>query len=63
VCADCSDPRTENREIRALNAAIQELGRGTGYLLTMDSNEIKQQESSTIVAMPAWEWMLETAKP
>jgi predicted AAA+ superfamily ATPase len=63
VCADCSDPHTETREIRALNAAVQELGRGVGYLLTMDSNEIKQQESSTIVTMPAWEWMLEAVKP
>jgi predicted AAA+ superfamily ATPase len=58
VCTEYSDPHTEKRELRALAAAMQELGGGTGYLLTMNSSETIQQGSTTIKAIPAWEWML-----
>ena len=61
VCADVSAPKTRKRELRALEAAINENPGCRAFLLTQSSTGldiIRREASSNIQVMSAWEWML-----
>jgi hypothetical protein len=60
VCAHPdADPKTREREVRALREAMAEHGVGTSWLLTMDDEggEVQVPEG-TVVCKPTWEWCL-----
>ena len=56
VCADWSDPVTRARELRALEAAMQELGVEEARVVTLvDTGE---ELGGRVRVVPAWEWVL-----
>lgn len=61
VCADLAAPKTRQRELRALEAAIEEHPGYRALLLTQSSTDvdnIRREASKDIRVMSAWEWML-----
>lgn len=59
VSADISDPRTRERELRALEQAMQELGVSGSTLVTMSSEEEVQIPAGLVKVVPAWRWFFE----
>ena len=58
VCADLSNTTAREREIRALEEAMDELGLHEAVLITMFDDETIPVEGGVIRAVPAWSWML-----
>lgn len=58
VCSDLSHSATREREVRALEEAMNELGLHEAVLVTMFDDEIIPVEKGVIRAVPAWSWML-----
>ena len=58
VCADISHSAAREREVRALEEAMAELGLHEAVLVTMFNDEIIPVEGGVIRAVPAWSWML-----
>jgi hypothetical protein len=61
VCADLAAPKTRQRELRALEAAIEENPGCSALLLTQSTtglDSIRREASKDIRVMCAWEWML-----
>lgn len=62
VCADVSDERTRERELRALMEALEQSEQTTGYLITGNGqDEVIERGGKTIVQVPAWRWLLGAA--
>jgi predicted AAA+ superfamily ATPase len=61
VSENISEPRTRNRELRALFAAMEETNVAEGHLLTLNNDEIITDEARTITVLPAWKWILRNA--
>lgn len=59
VCADASDPETAERELRALAEAGDTHPGATRRLLTMTRDGAPQDVPPSVIAQPAYEWMLE----
>lgn len=47
---------TRDREIRALETAMQECGLKTAKIITLEHKEIIKTENGTIEILPVWEW-------
>jgi len=60
VCYDISSSKTEQREIRALLEASQELNCNNLLLITWDRDEKKEIKGKVIKYIPLWKWLLET---
>jgi predicted AAA+ superfamily ATPase len=58
VCHDLSHIDTFNREKRAIQEGIKELGLETGLILTTDKKRQEKVGSYAINIMPVWEWLL-----
>jgi len=61
VCADLSNRETQNREFRAISAALEENPELTALLLTQTSTGLDQARKNApdrTDILPAWEWML-----
>jgi predicted AAA+ superfamily ATPase len=58
VCHDLSHIDTFNRERRAIQEGIKELGLDSGLILTTDEHRQEKIGSHTINIMPVWEWLL-----
>ena len=58
VCADLARVDTRQREVRALEAAMGEVGLREGTIVTMHHAEDLRVESGVIHVVPAWAWML-----
>ena len=52
------DPKTREREIRALEEAMQETGLNTGIIITMQVEESIEVKFGMIKIVPAWLWCL-----
>ena len=62
VCADVSDAKTREREVRALREALEQSEQTTGYLIVGDGqDEVIERGGKTIVQVPAWKWLLGAA--
>ena len=62
VAADVSDAKTREREIRALWEALEQSEQTVGYLITGNgAEETIERGGKTIVQVPAWKWLLDTA--
>lgn len=59
VCADATEPSTRDRELRALNEAMEERGLPEGLLLTMGETDTVEVEAGTVRIRPVWRWLLE----
>lgn len=58
VCYDISSQTTRNREIRAIQSAMDELNINDSYLLTYNTRERLNYNNKLINIVPAWEWLL-----
>jgi hypothetical protein len=59
VCADLSAANTREREVRALEAAMNETGLAEATIVTMhDTEDIIVAGGGVIHVVPAWAWML-----
>lgn len=54
-----NDPKTRDRELRALVAAMDELRLSKGLVLTYNEEDEIEVDGKTITVMPAYRWMLE----
>ncbi len=59
VCADASDPRTADRELRALEDASARFPEATLRLLTLNRDGLPAERPRSVKAQPAYEWMLD----
>ncbi|MDD9943205.1 MAG: ATP-binding protein [Myxococcales bacterium] len=59
VSADITSQDTRKRELRALEAAMQELGVTSATLVTLSAEETIQLQSGRADVVPAWRWLLE----
>jgi predicted AAA+ superfamily ATPase len=60
VCADLAQADTRQREVRALEAAMGEVGLREGTIVTMHDAEDLGVAGGVIHVVPAWAWMLGT---
>jgi uncharacterized protein len=58
VCSDLSSSETRDREILALEQAMEELGWSKGFILTESEEEEIQVEHGTISVLPLQSWLL-----
>ena len=58
VCADLTQAATREREVRALEAAMNEVGLGEATIVTMHDAEDVSVVGGVIHVVPAWAWML-----
>lgn len=58
VCYDLSQPKTLNREIRALEKANQELGSDNMLILTYNTSQSFVVGKHIIEAVPTWKWIM-----
>lgn len=61
VCVSLSDQETRDREILALQQAMEELGLQEGVIVTGSEAETISQNGRRIICVPAWEWLLRDA--
>ncbi len=58
VCADLSNLKTREREIRALNEAMEELNLSSSTIVSLHEEETIETYSGKINIIPAWKWLL-----
>ena len=58
-CAALGDPETREREIGALEEAMQETGVTEGVIVTLADREDLGVDAGSIRAVPLWEWVLD----
>jgi len=61
VAEHIDSDKTRQREISALDAAMEELGLSTGLILTDDTEEEIKHQKKVIVVKPIYKWLLEIA--
>ncbi len=59
VSIDLSNPKTRQRELSALEAAMEKYRVGESTVVTMDSEETVTMKSGTVHVIPAWKWLLD----
>ena len=52
------DPKTRSREITSLLCAMEELGLGTGKIITLDEEKILNEGDKAVEIIPAWKYFL-----
>ena len=52
------DQKTRSREITSLLCAMEELGLGTGKIITLDEEKILNEGDKTVEIIPAWKYLL-----
>lgn len=58
VCFDMSSPKTQEREVAALQEAMTRFGRTEGLILTFDDEFDVPVEGGVVKVRPAWKWFL-----
>lgn len=58
VTETLSDKQTRDRELRALQAAMEQCGLDRGTIVTLDEAERIEQSDRLIDVVPAWRWLL-----
>ena len=56
------DPKTREREIRALEDAMTETGLSLGIIITIQSEQTIELKHGIIKILPAWLWCLDYEK-
>ena len=56
------DPKTRSREITSLLCAMEELGLGTGKIITLDEEKILKEGDRTVEIISAWKYLLGQVK-
>jgi hypothetical protein len=59
VCADVSAPGTLARELRALCAAMSELGVSDATIVTLYDDRVIATDAGPVRLVPAWRWATE----
>lgn len=59
VSFDMSSPRTEAREVSALEEAMARFGCAESFIVTFDEERDIEVSSGTVKVRPAWKWLLE----
>lgn len=59
VSIDLSNPKTRQRELSALEVAMEKYRVGESTVVTMDSEETVTMKSGTVRVVPAWKWLLD----
>ena len=59
VSYNMDDPKTKEREIRALEEAMNETGVDFGVIITMQEEETIELKIGNIKVIPAWLWCLD----
>ncbi|TLU88500.1 MAG: ATP-binding protein [Chlorobium sp.] len=59
VCADLSDSKTRNRELRGLMACCSEFGLRHGTIITLNGSEEFEQNGITVSVTPLYRWLLQ----
>lgn len=62
VSESLANPATRNREIQALQSAMQELGIKTGSIITRNEEEQITVDQGTIEVLPVWRFLLREEK-
>jgi len=52
------DPKTRRRETTSLLCAMEEIGLGTGKIITLDEEKILNEGDKTVEIIPAWKYLL-----
>jgi hypothetical protein len=58
VSHDLADPKTENREVKALLAAMAEFNLRTGIILNQEIEKTETIDGKQIHYVPLWKWLL-----
>lgn len=58
VSAEMADPRTRERELRALGEAMGETGLETAIVVTLREDGTEELPEGTVRLVPAWRWLL-----
>lgn len=58
ACADWTDAATRDREIRALDEAMAEVGTRDAVVVTLSERDEVRRPDGTIRVVPAWEWLV-----
>ena len=59
VSYDLTDPKTENREVKALLAAMAEFNLKTGIILNQEIEKTEMIDGKQIQYIPLWKWLLQ----
>jgi predicted AAA+ superfamily ATPase len=59
VCADLSDSKTRNRELRGLMACCNEFGLRHGTIITLNGSEEFEQNGIAVTVLPLYRWLLQ----
>ena len=59
VSVDLANPKTREREVSALAAAMEKYEIDRSTIVTMDSEETIVTDAGTIQMIPAWKWLLD----
>ncbi|MFC1830355.1 ATP-binding protein, partial [Thermodesulfobacteriota bacterium] len=62
VTADLQSLATRERELKALDDAMQECGLRQATVITLNEEERLETESGRIQILPAWQWALGSNK-
>lgn len=58
VCEQMEQPKTRERELRALSESMKELGTSEGYVVTRAEDSVHELEHGQIRILPAWRFLL-----
>jgi hypothetical protein len=58
VAADMQDAATRNRELKALDEALDECGIDKAIVVTLDQEEKLKTDHGYVEIVPAWRWCL-----
>lgn len=59
VCLDMSEPKTQAREVAALEEAMERFGCAQSLIVTFDEERDIETPAGCIFVRPAWKWLLE----
>ena len=60
VCVSLDLPKTKQREVSALEAAMNKYGIKDATIVTMDTQEDIDTSAGTVHVVPAWKWLLDS---
>jgi predicted AAA+ superfamily ATPase len=61
VAVDMQDTATRNRELKALDEAMDECGISRATIITLDQEENVKTDHGRVEILPAWQWSLHMA--
>ena len=59
VSTEITNPKTLQREVSALTAAMSKYGIDESAIVTMDTEDAIEAQSGIIRVVPAWKWLID----